>query len=323
MINITSLLLLTQITNITNITNITMNRMFSDYTKTYNKNYSNYEYNYRLQIFSDNYNYILTRNNEINYTLGINNFTDISREEFRSIYLSGLLEKPYSYNYSFHNNSNNSIPSSMDWRAGGLVTNVKDQGQCGSCWAFSTTGTLEGQHAKTSGSLVSLSEQNLVDCSSQNEGCDGGWPTLAMEYIKKNGIDSESSYQYDGNDESCAYNRSNVASYLNDIVLIPSGNMSSLYNAIGLVGPISIAIDAEDDFQFYKAGIYSSSLCSSDNLDHAVLAVGYSTFKNTSFIIVKNSWGSDWGMDGYIYMSTEIPNMCGMVTNASYPLLTN
>ena len=309
----------------TNIPDSKLNLVFRDYTKSYNKIYDQNEYNYRRTIFGENYNYILKKNNEINYTLGLNNYTDFARKEFNSIYLSGLVSSNNNYNFSYHNISNTSIPNSIDWRAAGIVTNVKDQGQCGSCWAFSTVGTLEGQHALKSSNLVSLSEQNLVDCSSQNYGCNGGWPSVAMEYIKTNGVDSEISYPYLGVDESCQYNRSNVASFLNEIVLIPPNNMSALYNAIGNIGPISIAIDAEDDFQFYKSGIYTSSMCNSDpySLNHAVLAIGYSTFKNNSFVIVKNSWSSSWGMDGYIYMSTNIDNLCGMATNASYPLITH
>ncbi len=310
-------------TQLSNIPNSEMNLIFRNYIKDYNKSYTNNEYYERYRIFSDNYNYIFERNNNISYTLGLNNFTDLSRSEFKNIYLSGLIHNNYSkYNYSYHNASNVSLPSSIDWRAAGIVTNIKNQGMCGSCWAFSTTGTLEGQHALSSGKLVSLSEQNLVDCSTSNYGCGGGWPSVAMEYIQKNGIDSESSYQYEGVDETCEYNRSNVASFLNQIVLVDSGNMSALHDAIGTVGPISIAIDAEDDFQFYKAGIYNSTSCSNSSLNHAVLAVGYSTFMNNSFVIVKNSWGSDWGMDGYIYMAADT-NLCGMATNASYPLITH
>lgn len=311
--------------NSTNIPNSGMSLLFKNYVETYNKIYSHSEYEYRYEIFTNNYNYIIDQNNKVNYTLGINNFTDFSREEFKKYYLSGIssYSRDRLTNFLYHNTSNNTLPSSIDWRAAGIVTNVKDQGQCGSCWAFSTTGTVEGQHALAYDNLISLSEQNLVDCSTRNYGCGGGWPTIAMDYIRQNGVDTERSYSYIANDEPCKFNKTNVGSYLNNVVMIPGGNMTSLYSAIGLVGPISIAIDAEDDFQFYKSGIYSSSLCSNDrySLNHAVLAVGYSNFNNTNFIIVKNSWGSDWGMDGYIYMSTEIDNMCGMATNASYPLI--
>lgn len=308
---------------IANIPDSTMNTIFRDYVKTYNKNYNFSEYNTRYHIFSNNYNYILYKNNINNFTLGLNNFTDMSKSEFKTNYLNGLvLNNKSNFDFVYYNRSNSSIPSSIDWRAAGLVTNVKDQGQCGSCWAFSTTGTVEGQHAKVKNNLVSLSEQNLVDCSSSNYGCEGGWPSLAMGYIKQNGVDTEDSYGYVGIDEQCNYNVSHVGSFVNNTVLIQR-NMSDFYHALGTVGPISIAIDAEDDFQFYKDGIYSSTMCNSDfgSLNHAVLAVGYSNFNGTNFIIVKNSWGSSWGMDGYIYMSTTIDNMCGMATNSSYPLI--
>lgn len=302
-----------------------MNLIFRDYTIKYNKTYNSSEYLTRKTIFSNNYEYILNKNEKLSYNLGINNFTDYTQEEFKNIYLNGLKLNTIKHKFYYHNISNttNSIPLSIDWRADGVVTNVKNQGQCGSCWAFSTTGTVEGQHAKVYKNLVSLSEQNLVDCSQENYGCDGGWPLKAMEYIQKNGVDSESSYNYVGYDESCEYNKTNVGSYLKDIVLVESGNVSSLYDAIGRIGPISIAIDAEDDFQFYSSGIYESTICNSDiySLNHAVLAVGYSYFNNKTFIIVKNSWDTTWGMDGYIYMSTNISNICGMATNASYPIV--
>ena len=200
-----------------------------------------------------------------------------------------------------------------------MVTNVKNQGACGSCWAFSAVGTMEGQHARTTGKLVSLSEQNLVDCSTENYGCNGGWPNKAMEYVQQNGIDTEDSYPYNGTDQLCQFNNKTVGAHVKSVIDIPSGNMSALYDAIGLVGPISVAIDAENDFQFYKSGIYSSTKCSNSSLDHAVLAVGYGEYKDTPFIIIKNSWGADWGMDGYIYFSTKINNMCGIATDASYP----
>lgn len=306
---------------------------FKNYLKEYNKDYLDVaEFNYRFNVFKTNVKYI----NEVNfnssktYKLGLNNFTDISHNEFKEKYLTKNNVNNRQHNlegtnteffYKFINGKNR--PESIDWRAAGIVTDVKDQGQCGSCWAFSAVGTMEGQHALASHNLVSLSEQNLVDCSSVNDGCGGGWPDKAMIYVENNGgIDTEASYPYnDSVIESCEYNKNNSGAKFSNVVDLPSKNMSALYNAIGLIGPISVAIDAEYDFQLYKSGIFESYSCSPDNLDHAVLAVGYGGYNGTSFIIIKNSWNTNWGMDGYIYFSTMIFNMCGISTAASYPIV--
>lgn len=297
------------------------------YLEMYPRSYSTPEFWYRLSVFTENNNYIISHNKNISHTynLGWNNFTDMSRDEFKYNRLSTrMFVEPHSC-VGYCHNSTHSIPNSIDWRASGMVTDVKDQGQCGSCWAFSAVGAIEGQHAKVTGSLVSLSEQNLVDCAgSYNcDGCDGGWPDKAMDYVINNGgIDTESSYSYEGVDDTCHYNKSLSGANISKVVQIQYGSMRSLYDALGTVGPISVAIDAENDFQFYKSGIFTSTTCSKTMLDHAVLAVGYGvTLDNKKYIIVKNSWGKDWGMDGYIYFSADIDNMCGIATNASYPLV--
>lgn len=296
---------------------------YLQYLRNYHKQFNNTEIYRRYDIFK--YNIDLINNHNLNlqktYKLGINNFTDVSVSEFRNIYLGykrGVANNNKS-NYIYYDRS---LPYSMDWRANGLVTNVKDQGQCGSCWAFSAVGAIEGQHANATGHLVSLSEQNLVDCTTNCYGCEGGWPYMAMDYVEQNGIDTESTYTYIAEDESCEFNKTNIGATVRDVVKLPSGNMSTLYNALGFVGPISIAIDAEDNFQFYDSGIFSSTTCSSSSLDHAVLAVGYGvTNKGVRYIMIKNSWGKDWGMDGYIYFNGDMGNMCGMATDASYPLV--
>ena len=285
-------------------------------------------------------NYINERNSyKLSYQLGINKFADLTSWEFSRMYKGyrgfHYKQKLHKINGDQHypTISNNHV-SSIDWRAEGLVTNVKDQAQCGSCWAFSAVATMEGAWAKKSGNLTSLSEQDLVDCVPDCYGCDGGWPNLALEWIingtvhnnshhnvsnhntsKSNlsQIDTEASYPYQGVDNTCVYNSSYRGANITGIVEIPSDNVALLLDALLSVGPISVAIDAEGDFQFYKTGFFESTSCSSTQLDHAVTAIGYGmTSDGKKYYIIKNSWGTDWGDNGYIYFSADIPNMCGI-----------
>ncbi|CAF1575252.1 unnamed protein product, partial [Didymodactylos carnosus] len=203
----------------------------------------------------------------------------------------------------------------MHWRKEGYVTEVKDQGQCGSCWAFSATGSLEGQHYRKYMELVSLSEQNLVDCSRLfgNMGCNGGSMALSFLYIKENkGIDIENTYPYEAMDGRCRFNKQNVGANDTGFVQIKHFSETDLETAIATVGPVSVSIDASrDSFQFYSTGVYNEPTCSSIKLDHGVLAVGYDTYKDTQdYYIVKNSWGKGWGDEGYIWMSRNKKNQC-------------
>ena len=295
---------------------------FVKYVNYYDKKYNPNEMYDRYNIYKSNINKINIHNSKnSSYSLGLNNFTDWHFNEFRNTYLKDFTNSSR-HKFSKYNFKNVKIPNSIDWRANGYVTDVKDQGQCGSCWAFSAVGAIEGQHANVTNNLVSLSEQNLVDCSTDNSGCDGGWPEKAMSYVNNSGIDTESSYPYTGMDGVCNFNKSNVGATINDVVLLPQGNMTTLYEALATVGPLSIAIDAEYDFQLYSSGIYNSTNCSPDNLDHAVLAVGYGiTIDGHKYIMVKNSWGTSWGMDGYIYMSADVNNLCGLAEHVSYPIV--
>ncbi|RXG58773.1 Digestive cysteine proteinase 3 [Armadillidium vulgare] len=209
--------------------------------------------------------------------------------------------------------------TTVDWRNKGYVTGVKDQSQCGACWAFSATGSLEGQHFAKTGDLVSLSEQNLLDCTVGN-GCAGGWMTDAFDYIHRNGgIDTEESYPYHAYDLECSYNASNIGATCSGYVTVERTE-DALQTAVSNIGPISVAIDASHhSFQVYNSGIYYEPECSSLDLDHAVLIVGYGVEGTAEFWLVKNSWGESWGDSGYIKMSRHRNNNCGIASEASYP----
>jgi len=259
------------------------------------------------------------------YRRGLNQYADMTIDEVVHT-LNGYRRSSLPRNGSlFVVPSNVQLPDTVDWRDKGLVTGVKNQEQCGSCWAFSTTGSLEGQHMKKTGKLVSLSEQNLVDCSGPegNMGCEGGLMDSAFEYIKKNkGIDTEASYPYTAEDGTCHFKKGNVGATVTGYVDIPSGDEDALKKAVATVGPVSVAIDAShESFQTYQDGIYDEPDCSSTELDHGVLAVGYGTEDGADYWLVKNSWGNSWGMKGYLKMSRNKDNQCGIATSASYPLV--
>ena len=218
------------------------------------------------------------------------------------------------------------IPDSVDWRTQGYVTAVKNQGECGGCWAFSAVASLEGQHFKAAGKLVALSEQNLIDCSRAqgNEGCEGGLIDQGFQYIINNkGIDTEASYPYNGIDQTCSFKTANIGATCSGLIDIPSGNEDDLTKAVASVGPISVAIDASHvSFQFYSSGIYFEPECSSTELDHSPTVVGYGSLgSGQDYYILKNSWGTLWGDQGYILMSRNKNNNCGIATMASYPIV--
>ena len=260
---------------------------------------------------------------EHTFWLGMNAYGDMDNEEFNRV-MNGLSSKPSTVTDRKVHKPVGNAPTSVDWRTQGYVTPIKDQGQCGSCWAFSAVASLEGQHFKAAGKLVSLSEQNLVDCSSAqgNMGCDGGLMDQAFTYIKvNNGIDTEDSYPYEAVDQTCAFKASDVGATDSGFVDVKSGSEDDLVDAIASIGPISVAIDAShSSFQLYKKGIYYERSCSSQQLDHGVTAVGYdSQGSGKDYYIVKNSWGTSWGEQGYIMMSRNKKNNCGIATMSSYP----
>lgn len=301
------------------------------YKSTFKKTYPTVVHeNVRRKVWEQNLLYIHKHNLEADmnmhtYRLGVNEYADMTNEEYRKVLLGYRMNTTIPRGSAFLPPSNVDLPTTVDWRKKGYVTPVKNQGQCGSCWAFSTTGSLEGQHFRKTGRLVSLSEQNLVDCSRSfgNNGCNGGLMDRAFQYIKANGgIDTERSYPYDARDEPCHFKRATVGATDSGFVDILSGSEAHLKVASATVGPISVAIDASHpSFQLYKSGVYNEIQCSSVMLDHGVLVVGYGTFEGQDYWLVKNSWGPTWGLRGYIMMSRNKRNQCGIATQASYPLV--
>uniref|UniRef100_H2MAW2 Cathepsin L.1 n=2 Tax=Oryzias latipes TaxID=8090 RepID=H2MAW2_ORYLA len=264
------------------------------------------------------------------YRLGMTYFADMENEEYKRLISQGCLG---SFNASlprrgstfFRLPENKDLPAAVDWRDKGYVTDVKDQKQCGSCWAFSATGSLEGQTFRKTGKLVSLSEQQLVDCSGDygNMGCGGGLMDDAFRYIQATGgIDTEESYPYEAEDGECRYKPDAVGATCTGYVDVSSGDEDALQEAVATIGPISVGIDASHiSFQLYESGLYDEPQCSSSELDHGVLAVGYGSENGQDYWLVKNSWGLTWGDQGYIKMSKNKSNQCGIATAASYPLV--
>ncbi|UYV60937.1 hypothetical protein LAZ67_1002886 [Cordylochernes scorpioides] len=290
------------------------------------KNYQGEEDQERKAIFEENLKKIVQHNLEYDlgmhsYYLGINKYSDWSRQEINKN-LNGLVRSNKIEGKPYEPSEDMKLPSSVDWRDKGYVTEVKDQGHCGSCWAFSTTGALEGQNYRKTGKLVSLSEQDLIDCSVpyHNSGCDGGDMTLSYLYVINNGIDTEESYPYKAKNGVCHHNDSTIGATCNGFVDIPRKDEKKLKHAVATIGPISVGIDASSDaFHQYKGGVLDVPDCSSFFIGHAVLIVGYGTENGKDYWLVKNSWGKSWGDHGYIKMSRNKHNQCGIASAASYP----
>jgi len=293
---------------------------FLKFIKDNGKHYAQADFAAKYRTFKSNMDFVVSWNaNPEHHRVAINKFADLTIAEFSAMYLgTKATVTPGAYERTVPGAN----PASVDWRTKGAVTPIKNQEQCGSCWAFSAVGSTEGAHFLAKGALVSLSEQNLVDCSGSegNQGCNGGLMTQAFDYIIKNhGIDTESTYPYTAQDGSCKFSAANIGSTLVAYTNVKSGSEADLETKI-VAGPTSVAIDAShSSFQLYKSGIYYEAACSASALDHGVLAVGYATSGSKAYYIVKNSWGTDWGMAGYIEMSKDRNNNCGIATMATLP----
>ncbi|XP_059138704.1 procathepsin L-like [Physella acuta] len=299
------------------------------YKQKHNKNYPEHLERIKREIWRSNVELIEKHNARFarsleNYTLGENQFTD---EDPSILYQDNDFyeeDEPTHCSMVFKRTPNITLPEAVDWRPKGYVTPVKNQELCGSCWAFSAVGSLEGQHYKATGKLVNLSESNLVDCSAEwgNDGCEGGNIDQAFRYIIDNkGINTADSYPYTPKQGLCKFSKNSIGATMTGYACLPAGDEDALKEAVATVGPVSVAIDSRPlEFKSYKFGVLYSASCSSTRLTHAVLVVGYGRSNGMDYWIVKNSWGTGWGDSGYVLMSRNRNNNCGIATQAFYPV---
>ncbi|XP_054278184.1 procathepsin L-like [Macrosteles quadrilineatus] len=314
----------------------------------YEKDYRDEEELTRKEIFMNNLNFIRCHNEkyergEVTFTVGINQFADWTNDEIRKMSgirpLSPPIKPPDSdprrgattelqKRSMFEMDENLEPPKTLDWRKKGAVTPVKDQGKCGSDYIFSAVGSIEGQNFLKTKKLVSLSVQQIVDCGNwyyyDVRGCSGGDIKGVFEddtiFF---GIFTEAFYPYQAKKGICRDNATEPRVIYHDYVDVIRESEKALQQAVAKIGPISVAIDARHhSFLLYKSGVYKEPACSSQKLDHGMLVIGYGTTTNgEEFWLVKNSWGTSWGMKGYIMMARNHDNMCGIASHASYPIL--
>ncbi|KAH3760232.1 cathepsin L1 [Pelomyxa schiedti] len=261
------------------------------------------------------------------YKLGMNRFADLTNEEFVSQYLAPMPNSSASNWRTRGDVSEAAVgaPESIvavDWRSLGAVTPVKDQGECSSYWAFSAIGALEGCHEIATKSLLSLSEQQLIDCAFVtygNKGCNGGLPANGFNYVIDYWSELETAYPYTESKSTCLAKDTLNSADCTGYTATSSGSEVALQYAVQKT-PVSVSIDASGvGFQFYKSGIYCPSSCSTSTLNHAAVIVGMNSDSTGDYYIVKNSWGTSWGIQGYIWMCANKNNNCGIATQAVYP----
>jgi len=304
---------------------------FMRYVSTHNKMYGTVEeFELRKETFAraDAWIRNVNSNPESTYTAGHNRFSDMTEDEKRVLFALKDLPKPPvdDLEYVVDDEEPNALPTSWDWRTQGAVTPVKDQGQCGSCWAFSSIEAIESAWIIKGNSMTIMSEQELVDCSSStgNQGCNGGWYFWSYEWLANNYTMTEADYPYTsgttGTETACAYNASKgvtkVASY--GRTLGTSKNLTRIQQQ-----PVNVAVAAGNNvFMYYTGGIITTTSGCPTSIDHAIVAVGWGVDNGTQYYIVRNSWGTDWGENGYVRIQTSGGvGVCGINQYVYYPTL--
>ena len=297
-------------------TSLRYENTFNSFEARYGKNYINAaERAFRQKVFAYNMEWAQKINSEDHpYTVGATPFADMTNTEFAVSKLCGCMLKPKMTKPATP--IMEPAAEAVDWREKGAVTPVKNQASCGSCWAFSATGAMEGRNFVANGELISLSEQQLVDCDHQSSGCGGGLMTYAFEYAKKKGMCKEEDYPYHAVDEDCKDDKCTPVVFPKGYEEVPMFDGAALKQAVSQ-GPVSVAVEADSIvFQMYTGGVIDSTACGT-SLNHGVLAVGY----GADYWIVKNSWGESWGDKGYLKIKyTESgAGICGINQMNSYP----
>ncbi|KAH0788832.1 cysteine protease 8 [Histomonas meleagridis] len=294
-------------------------KSFLSFMRETNQYYTGNEYQVRLGIYLSNVRLVQDFNKANTFKVGINKFATYTPAEYKA--LLGALPEQIESRPSLQKKF--AAPDNFDWRDKGAVCPIKDQAQCGSCWAFSAASAAESAWFIANNELISLSEQNLVDCVTSCYGCNGGWPYKTYDYvIKKQGgqFMREDDYPYTGTDGSCQWDSSKGVIKIKSYVKISSGDEDDQKEKIYQYGVASICIDASQwSFQMYQSGIYDEESCSSYRLNHAVNAVGYGVQDGTPYWIVRNSWGTSWGDKGYILMIRNKNNQCGVASSSVIP----
>jgi len=301
-------------------------KQFLSWTTQHKKNYNDQkEFLYRFQIWNESMNKIESHNNEEHsYKLAMNQFGDLTHSEFLE-YFGSMRYKPVNKSKDRPQPLPDNVPESWDWRDHGAVTPIGNQQQCGSSPYWAAVGAIEGVHVISGqGSLVSLSVQQVVDCSQNppynNAGCNGGMMNISLEYVRDNhGIETNVSYPYTAVDGDCAYSASNKAAWIDSYVNVPP-NENALLQAI-LISPVATAVMVTDDFEFYSSGIFNDPTCTDQEIDLGILVIGYGvTRTGEEYWILKNAWGTTWGMEGYLLLERGY-DRCGVAELCSYPVI--